>query len=216
MPNLQAVISLTMFYQAALDTYAVVDATTGQSVRALKPYLRLGIYPGGAPLSQAPNTDEMIAPTFIAQQLLHKKEKRAVSPSPHGEVVHPPLPVHFIEHARQGQCVYFSLLISECRRLRWMGIADDLQGLATLFYHEPWHLETFALIYFYALLANDSGGVDLLASPLHLSGQKQHRLLLFNAYLAKTPKLGNLIDDYVFFAFYNRWYHAPPNTPGAP
>jgi len=216
MINDRSVASLKDVYQAVLDSYDVMDAATGQPVLALKPYLRLGVYHGGATVSQDHHTGEMIAPTFIAQRLLHKKEKHAVSPSPHGEVVHPPLPVQFIEHARQSQCVYFSLLMSECRRLRWMGIADDLQGLATLFFNEPWHLETLALIYFYALLADDSGGVGLLSASPQLPGHKQHRLLLFNAYLAKTPTLGNLIDDYVFFAFYNRWYHAPPYTPGAP
>lgn len=216
MPHSHAVKSLKTLYQAALDTYAVIDAATGQPVQALKPYLRLGVYHGGATLSQDHHTGEMIAPTFIAQRLLHKKGKRAVSLSPHGEAVHPPLPVQFIEHARQSQCVYFSLLMSECRRLRWIVIADELQGLATLFYHEPWHLETLALIYFYALLADDSGGVGLLSASPQLPRHKQHRLLLFNAYLAITPTLGNLIDDYVFFAFYNRWYHAPPYTPGAP
>ncbi|QQN35137.1 hypothetical protein JHW33_00330 [Rahnella aceris] len=216
MINDRSVASLKDVYQAVLDSYDVMDAATGQPVLALKPYLRLGVYHGGAAVSQDHHTGEMIAPTFIAQRLLHKKEKRAVSPSPHGKVIHPPLPVQFIEHARQSQCVYFSLLMSECRRLRWLDIANDLQGLATLFHDEPWHLEMFALAYVYDLLANCSGGFELHAASSHLPEQKQHRLLLLNTYLTQTPKLCNLIDDYVFFAFYNQWYQAPPYTPGAP
>ncbi|MFU2318487.1 hypothetical protein [Rahnella sp. PCH160] len=211
----QAVISLKTFYQAALDNYAVIDASTEQPLLALNPYLRLAVYHGGE-LSQDHDTGLVVAPTFIAQQVLHKKEKRSGSLSLHGDAVHPQLPLQFIEHARQSRCVYFSLLMAECRRLRWLDIADDLQGLATLFHDEPWHLEMFALAYFYDLLANCSGGFDLHAASSHLPEQKQHRLLLLNTYLMQTPKLCNLIDDYVFFAFYNRWYHAPPYTPGAP
>ena len=216
MPHSHAVNSLKTFYQAALDTYAVIDAATGQPVRALKPYLRLGVYHGSASLSQSYHVDEMIAPAFIAQRLLHKKEKRAGSPGPHGDDVHTPSPVEFIEQARQSRCIYFSLLMAECRRLRWLDIADDLLGLATLFHDEPWHLETFAIAYFYALLVDEPGGVGRLAALSHLPGGKQHRLMGLKAYLAKTPTLSNLIDEYVFFAFYNMWYQAPPYTPGSP
>jgi len=120
----------------------------------------------------------------------------------------------YMQSASQSQRIYCSLLIAECQRLKWYRLADDLQSLILLFYDEPWHLEQFAITYFYGLLANDSEYFARHASPKHkglfrLPAQKHQRLLLLNTYLAKTPRQCNVVDEYVFFAFYNMWPHTP-------
>ncbi|TPG61979.1 hypothetical protein EAH77_11055 [Ewingella americana] len=119
-----------------------------------------------------------------------------------------------MQSANQSQRIYFSLLIAECQRLEWYGLADELQSLTTLFYEEPWHLVQFAIAYFYGLLANDS---ERLAQQVQLNHenrlqypeQKHQRLLLLDTYFRKMPKLYDLVDEYVFFAFYNMWPHTP-------
>lgn len=178
---------------------------------ALKPYLRLGIYHCGS-VGQKNDADKIIAPIFIARLLQRREVKQS-------ELVIPADPnalnsMGGMRSARQSQRIYCSLLIAECQRLSWYGLADDLQSLTPLFYDEPWLLEQFAIAYFYGLLANDSEYFARHASPKHAAlsrqpEQKHQRLLLLNTYLAKTPKLYNAVGEYVFFAFYNIWPHIP-------
>lgn len=211
MTNYRSVASLKDGYQAVLDSYDVIDAVTGQPVLPLKPYLRLGIY-HCCSVGQNSDADKIIAPVFIARLLQRREVKQyeLTMPADYNALIS----TGRMRSASQSQRIYCSLLISECQRLKWYGLADDLQSLTLLFYDEPWLLEQFAIAYFYGLFANDSEYFVRHASPKHeglfrLPEQKHQRLLLLNTYLAKTPKLHNVVDEYVFFAFYNIWPHTP-------
>src|SRR5471030_393324 len=211
MINYRSMASLKDGYQAVLDSYDVMDAVTGQPVLALKPYLRLGIYHCGS-VDQNSDTEEIIAPVFIAHLLQCREVKQSELVIAAGPAALNSM--GYMQSASQSQRIYFSLLIAECQRLKWYGLADDLQSLTPLFYDEPWLLEQFATAYFYGLLANDSEYFARHASPKHAGlsrkpEQIHQRLLLLNTYLAKTPRLYNAVDEYVFFAFYNTWLHAP-------
>lgn len=211
MINYRSMASLKDGYQAVLDSYDVMDAVTGQPVLALKPYLRLGIYHCGS-VGQNNDADKIIAPVFIAHLLQRREVKQSELAIPADS--NALNCTSCMRSASQSHRIYFSLLMAECQRLKWYGLADDLQSLTLLFYDEPWLLEQFAIAYFYGLLANDSEYFEMHASPKHgglfqLPAQKHQRLLLLNTYRAKTPRLYNVVDEYVFFAFYNMWPHIP-------
>jgi hypothetical protein len=210
MPNAHAITALKKCYQHILDSYGMVDAVTGQPVQALRPYLRLGVYQCGF-TEQRRHTCQIIAPVFIAHLLTLRQTQQSDNLVSHDAAARHLRPEHFI----QSPQFYFSLLRAECQRLGWSELTDDLLALSSHFYDEPWHLERFALAYFYGLLANDTEYLALLAPPqheasLHTVEQVNHRRLLLNAHLAKTPNLHNLIEEYVFFAFYNLWGQTPP------
>lgn len=220
-------------YQYAMDRHQTFDDTTGEAVTGLRRWLQIDI---SEVTGLSGDTRMLMAvPRFIT---LSQRTDGALRPHTPTAVIANPEPITHSHFAKGNThtlnaiyqsfmaslptgLTFFTLLRDECLRLTLYELSNTLQMLSEVFIDKPDQLETIALVYFHAAVCEESCATDLAkihdsrsATPIAVNPQriKAAWFAEIEKYLQLRPQLRRLIEEYIFFAFYNQWMAFPIRT----
>ncbi|NCG53464.1 hypothetical protein [Serratia fonticola] len=221
-------------YQYAMDRHQTFDDTTGEAVTELRRWLQIDI--SEIAVLSGDKRMLMVAPRFITSLqltggVLRPHTSTAIT-SDQELITHShfakgnshtlnALYQSFMTSLPTG-LTFFTLLRDECLRLKLSELSNTLQTLSEEFFDKPDQLETIALVYFHAAVCEESCATDLAkihdsrSVPIAVNPQriKAAWFAEIEKYLQLRPQLRRLIEEYIFFAFYNQWMAFPIRTSG--
>ncbi|WP_024527292.1 hypothetical protein [Serratia fonticola] len=232
MTSIIDLIQRKAIYQYAMDRHQTFDDTTGEAVTELRRWLQIDI--GEVTVLSGDTRMLMVVPRFITPSqrtggVLRPRTPTAVI-SDQELITHR----HFAEgNTHTLNAIYqsfmaslptgltfFTLLRDECLRLTLYELSNTLQTLSEVFFDKPDKLETIALVCFHNAIYEKTCITDLAkihdseARAIAASSQriKVAWLEKVEEYFQQHPQLRRLIEEYVFFAFYNWWVTHPIQT----
>ncbi|QCR59109.1 hypothetical protein FD644_01555 [Serratia fonticola] len=221
-------------YQYAMDRHQTFDDTTGEAVTELRRWLQIDI--SEIAVLSCDKRMLMVAPEFITSSQRTGGVLRPHTPtaviSDQELITHS----HFAERnthtlnaiyqsfmaSLPTGLTFFTLLRDECLRLTLYELSNTLRMLSEVFFDKPDQLEMIALVYFHAAVCEESCATDLAkihdsrSAPIAVNPQKIKAAWFaeIEKYLQLRPQLRRLIEEYIFFAFYNQWMAFPIRTSG--
>lgn len=221
-------------YQYAMDRHQTFDDTTREAVTELRRWLQIDI--GEVAVLSGDTRMLMVVPQLITSLQRSGGPLRPHTPTVVISDQDLITNSHFTkENTHTLDAIYqsfmtnlptglafFTLLRDECLRLTLYELSNTLQTLSEVFFDEPDQLETIALVYFHAATCEENCVTDLAtthdsrSTPIAASPQRIKTTWFedIEKYLQLRPQLRRLIEEYIFFAFYNQWMAFPIRTSG--